>query len=81
MYWEQVVAQGIPMLCKYMEGMTHVDIGGNVRFLMEDSTALIQKELTGLLEQPEVYHNMKRAAMSTKRKDFSYREIARKCIR
>ena len=80
-YWEQVVAQGIPMLCKYMEGMTHVDIGGNVRFLMEDSTALIQKELTGLLEQPEVYHNMKKAAMSTKRKDFSYREIARKCIR
>ena len=80
-YWEQVVAQGIPMLCKYMEGMTHVDIGGNVRFLMEDSTALIQKELTSLLEQPEVYHNMKKAAMSAKRKDFSYREIARKCIR
>ena len=80
-YWEQVVAQGLPMLCKYMEGMTHVDIGGNVRFLMEDSTALIQKELTSLLEQPEVYHNMKKAAMSAKRKDFSYREIARKCIR
>lgn len=80
-YWEQVVAQGIPMLCKYMEGMTHVDIGGNVRFLMEDSTASIQKELTDLLEQPEVYQNMKKAARSEKRKDFSYKEIARKCIR
>lgn len=80
-YWEQVVAQGIPMLCKYMEGMTHVDIGGNVRFLVDDSADSIQKELTFLLEQPEVYQNMKKAAMSTKRNDFSYKEIARKCIR
>ena len=46
-YWEQVAAQGIPMICKYWEGTTHIDVGGNVIFLTEDSIEKIQE----LLEQ------------------------------
>lgn len=79
-YWEQVVAQGIPMLCKYWEGTTHVDIGGNVRFLKEDSVELLKYEIMRLVELPDAYDEMKRAALCEKRKDFSYKEIARKSI-
>ncbi len=79
-YWEQVVAQGIPMLCKYWEGTTHVDIGGNVHFLREDSVKAIRTELQRLLEHPEEYERMKRAAESDRRHEFSYRQIARKSV-
>ena len=79
-YWEQVVAQGIPMLCKYWDGTTHVDIGGNVEFLMEDSVKEIKGKLTALLEDPEKYRRMKEIAESDKRKEFSYKIISRKAI-
>lgn len=79
-YWEQVVAQGIPMLCKYWEGTTHVDIGGNVRFLKEDSTELLKREISILVQESSAYQRMKKAAMGERRKEFSYKQIARKCI-
>lgn len=79
-YWEQVTAQGIPMLCKYWEGTTHVDIGGNVEFLMEDSVEEIKGKLTALLEDPEKYRRMKEIAESDKRKEFSYKIISRRAI-
>lgn len=79
-YWEQVVAQGIPMLCKYWEGTTHVDIGGNVAFLMEDSVEVIKEKLLELLDHPEKYEQMKKNAQSEGKKAFSYRLIARKSV-
>lgn len=79
-YWEQVVAQGIPMFCKYWDGTTHVNIGGNVEFLMEDSVKEIKEKLTALLEDPEKYRRMKKIAESDKRKEFSYKIISRKAI-
>lgn len=79
-YWEQVVAQGIPMLCKYWNGTTHVDIGGNVRFLKEDSVEAIRQELQMLLEHPDEYERMKQAAKSERRYEFSYQQIARKAM-
>jgi len=77
-YWEQVVVQGIPMLCKYWEGTTHVDIGGNVEFLREDSAKLIKEKIQELLKDPEKYRQMKENARSDRRHDFSYRKIARR---
>ena len=79
-YWEQVAAQGIPMICKYWEGTTHVDIGGNVEFLMEDSVAVIKEKILELLSNPEKYEQMKRSAESDGRNAFSYRLIARKSV-
>ncbi|MBD5546135.1 MAG: glycosyltransferase family 4 protein [Lachnospiraceae bacterium] len=79
-YWEQVAAQGIPMICKYWEGTTHVDIGGNVEFLMEDSVTVIKEKILELLSNPEKYEKMKRSAESDGRNAFSYRLIARKSI-
>lgn len=79
-YWEQVAAQGVPMLCKYWEGTTHVDIGGNVQFLMEDSVETIKEKITELLDNPEEYEQMKRSAGGKGKDAFSYRLIARKSV-
>ena len=80
-YWEQVVGMGIPMLCKYWEGTTHVDIGGNVRFLTEDNVSCIENSLLELLkEDGKEYLEMKAAANSERKKEFSYLQIAQKCI-
>lgn len=79
-YWEQVAAQGIPMICKYWDGTTHIDIGGNVEFLMEDSVEEIKNKLLQVLDEPGKYDEMKKVAQSDLRHQFSYKIIARKSV-
>lgn len=79
-YWEQVTAQGIPMLCKYWEGTTHIDIGGNAEFIMEDSVEEIKRKLLEILDDPNKYKKMKEVAESDLRHKFSYKMIARKSV-
>lgn len=78
--WEQVAGQGIPMICKYWDGTTHVDIGGNVQFLYQDSTEEIQNKLEELMTKGEEYQKMRKVALEKGKKIFSYREIAKKAI-
>jgi len=78
--WEQVAGQGLPMLVKYWEGTTHIDIGGNVKFLYEDSVAEIQSLIEALMDKSDDYEMMKRIAISKASKAFSYKSIARKAI-
>lgn len=79
-FWEQVAAQGIPMLCKKWDGTTHVDVGGNVRFLEKDSVSEIQNAIEELVNYPEVYQKMKEIAVEQGKKTFLYSDIARRCI-
>ena len=79
-FWEQVAAQGIPMLCKEWDGTKHVDIGGNVRFLTQDSTEEIQNAIETLTDNPEEYNKMKEVAVREGMKTFSYRDIAKRAI-
>lgn len=79
-FWEQVVAQGIPMLCKKWEGTKHVDIGGNVRFLTKDSVEEIKMEIERLVMAPEQYKRMKEIAVREGMKVFSYKSIAKRAI-
>lgn len=79
-FWEQVAAQGIPMLCKKWDGTTHVDVGGNVGFLEKDSADEIQEKIQELLNQPEKYQQMKRVAVEQGKKTFLYSDIAKRCI-
>lgn len=79
-FWEQVAAQGIPMLVKDWPGTHHVDLGGNVRFLTKDSAEEIQEEIERLIHHPEEYRNMKRIAEEKGMKVFSYTEIAKRAI-
>ena len=79
-FWEQVAGQGIPMLVKYWEGTTHVDVGGNCKFLMEDSVQEIYEKLTEIIDNKEVYDQMLKVAVEKGKKVFSYRTIARESI-
>ena len=78
--WEQVAGQGIPMVVKYWDGTTHVDVGGNVLFLYKDSTEEIQEVLERLMTRGSDYQNMKKNAREKGSEVFSYRKISRRCI-
>jgi len=77
-FWEQVVAQGRPMLCKEWPGTTHVNVNGNVRFLTQDSTEEIRTEIEKLLD-PQEYQKMYDLAQKA-RSEFLYSDIARRSI-
>ncbi len=44
-FWEQVAGLGIPMICKFWDGTTHVDCGGNVVFLKTDDKIELKKAI------------------------------------
>lgn len=73
-FWEQVAAQGIPMLVKRWDGTTHTDICGNTMFLEKDSVEEIREKLTELLE-PVRYAQLKAAAEKASA-HFLYSKIA-----
>ena len=79
-FWEQVVALGIPMVVKYWEGTQHIDLGGNLKFLYEDSVEEIKNVIEGIISNKSVYKNMWAAAQNEKRKEFLYSNIAKKSI-
>lgn len=79
-FWEQAVSQGIPMLVKDWPGTHHVDVGGNVEFIKTDKSSEIQDRILDIINNKEKYLYMKKVAEEVGRKQFSYNEIARKCI-
>lgn len=79
-YWEQVAGIGIPMICKYWEGTTHIDLGGNVKFLRDDSVDEMRTTIERLLNNPEEYRTMLQNAQGEEKQCFSYQEIAKRSI-
>ena len=78
--WEQVAGQGIPMAVKYWEGTTHVDVGGNCKFIMEDSEKEIESIILSLKDKGAEYQKMRESASGKAKEVFSYRKIAKLCI-
>ena len=79
-YWEQAAGMGKPLMVKYWDGITHVDLGSNVIFLKEDSEKEIRENLTYLLNHPEKFNYMKKCAESCM-SNFSYIDIAKRCLK
>lgn len=79
-FWEQVCGQGIPLMVKWWKGTTHVDAGGNVIFLREDSAREIKEGLLRLLHEEGAYEAMLQAARGPGMRRFSYEGIARRSI-
>lgn len=80
-FWEQVAGLGVPMLCKYWKGTTHIDIGGNVKFLYKDSIEEIKCYISSLaFEGSNEYESMRSAATGLAKKAFSYKSIADKSL-
>lgn len=79
-FWEQVTGQGIPMIVKDWPGTHHVDLGGNVLFLHEDSAKEIEEKIRQVAFDKEYYSKMKKVAEKKGMQVFSYREIAKRAI-
>lgn len=77
-FWEQVVAQGKPMIVKHWDGTTHVDYNGNVRFLYNDSVDEIECVLKDIIENGKI-EEMKRIAENAS-VNFMYSSIAKRSI-
>lgn len=77
-FWEQVAGLGIPMICKYWDGTTHVDGGGNVVFIKEENTETIATSIMNAIDYT-IYEDMERAA-KINAKRFCYSVIARKSL-
>ena len=78
--WEQVTGQGKPMIVKDWPGTHHVDLGGNVRFLTQDSVEEIQVEIERLINNPDIYRQMMAIAIKKGMRIFSYKDIAKRAI-
>ncbi len=78
--WEQAVASGVPCIFKYYNGMTHVDVGDNCRFLYKDSVSEIKNTIINILSNKKVYHAMCESAETDGMREFSYIEIAKRSI-
>lgn len=78
--WEQSVSAGLPGIFKYWEGMDHIDLGGNCRFLYSDEASEIKQVILGILYAEGQYAAMRKRALEAGISTFSYREIARRAI-
>lgn len=79
-FWEQVVAQGKPIMCKYWNGSTHIDVGGNCKFLNKDSVDEIKESIIELINNKKEYNKMKNVALEKGMNIFSYMKIAKQSI-
>lgn len=77
--WEQACACGIPCVFKNWDGMHHIDVGGNCKFLYKDSTEEIKSVLFEIADNKAEYLEMKNVAEKEKN-SFFYSKIAKVAI-
>ena len=78
--WEQACACGLPAMFNDLEGMHHVDLGGNCIFIDGNNKSQISTAIERIINSPDVYNKMKSTSMALGTKYFSYNEIAKKAI-
>lgn len=78
-YWEQAAGQGKPLLCKYWEGTTHIDLGGNADFIMEDSVDELISKISEIVDDKKKYELMNIVAANGMNV-FSHKKIAKRVI-
>ena len=80
-FWEQVVGIGKPLIVKYWDGTTHVQVNGNAAFLYNDTAEEIIRNIERLLvNNRKEYNLMLNNAQNEARKRFSYRHIAARSV-
>ena len=78
-FWEQVAAQGIPMIVKEWRGTQHVNVCNNVIFLSDVTSDMIIKKITDLVYNKKAYQEIRKNAKRAQ-EYFSYMQIAKKSI-
>lgn len=79
-FWEQVIALGIPMIVKRWEGTNHINIGGNVKYLNKDSVKEIEECVLKLINNKSEYNNILQKANAKEKNKFLYSKIAEKSL-
>ncbi len=79
-FWEQVAAQGVPMVCRKWEGTQHVNVGGNTVFCEKDTVEEWMNIITLIVKDKNKYEHMRRNAIESGKDIFSYKRIAQKSI-
>jgi 1,2-diacylglycerol 3-alpha-glucosyltransferase len=78
--WEQAVGVGLPCVFKKWDGLQHIDLGGNCRFVDLASQEEIEKVILDICQRKDIYSAMKNVALNRGMKQFSYYEIAKRAI-
>lgn len=78
--WEQAICSGLPLICKKWSGMEYVDLGGNVIFIKGDDEDELKYSINKIINDSELYKQMKTVAKEIGYKKFSYKSISRDAI-
>jgi len=78
--WEEAVGLGLPCIFKKWEGIQHVDLGGNCKFIEEVNSDSIKDVLLRITNDKYLYKEMKVKAENFGPKIFIYSEIAKRSI-
>lgn len=80
-YWEQCVAQGLPLLCNNLKGIEHLNIGKNIMLKDLSTKENMKHYIKLIIENPAIYNEMKESAINDGRKKFLYSEIAKDSLK
>lgn len=75
--WEQAVGSGVPGVFKYWNGTTHIDVGGNCKFLYNDTEDEILEIVESIINDKDKYSTMSKIAKNKGKDIFSYKKIAK----
>lgn len=79
-YWEMAAGLGIPMIVRRLAGIEHIDAGDTCLFLEEDSVEEIKDKIGLLVNNRDMYNEIRKNAIEKGMKTFSYLEIAKRSI-
>lgn len=78
--WEESIAIGLPGIFMKYEGFEHINFNDNVLFIEQNEKGTILPALDSLLSNKDKYNILKNNALSDRRKQFFYSNIAKKAI-
>jgi len=78
--WQQAIASGLPLICKYWAGCEYLDLGGNVFFLEKENSDYLANLMAKFIQFPMLRTEMGRISNDNGKVIFSYREIAGRLI-
>lgn len=78
--WQHAIGCGLPICIKYFHGIEYLDLGGNVRYLVNSNAESIKIALKEIIENRALMDSMARIAIQKGRDYFSYLNIANSII-
>ena len=75
--WEQATGCGLPCIFKYTKGIDHVDVGGNCKFLYENTHEELKELILRLYNNSDELKKMRQIAEKKGKDFFAYSNIAR----